>query len=243
MSFVLPEARLAYLDLLNRDSLHGSAWFQLAQVARVVGDPEDLVRTYYRKSIRINPRDYLSYFYLGSSLADSSETRHEGEFFLRKSLDINPFFLPAIERLGSYYSALKLDSLAALFYAEAADLRPKNPDFWFYLGESVRKLKLSDSAVVCFGRAIELDSTNAAYVGQFGYAYVQMKAYALAVAAYEHAILLEPDNPQFYSNLAIAYQRMDSVDAAVAAYEKALTYEPNSTESMFFLALALDQRK
>ena len=233
-NLVLPEALQTYRRVLELDSTHGPAWFHFAQISRVMQDPVDAVRQYYRTSIRLNPNDYLAYYYLGSSLADSADTHHEGEFFLLHAAELNPFYLPTIERLGTYYSGLRKDSLAAQQYLKAVRLRPKNPDFWFYMGESLRKMRRADSAIVCFREAMRLDPSQSIYVGQLGYAYVQLKRYGDAVEAYRKAISLEPDNVQFYRNLAIAYERLDSIDAAAAAYMDALqALEPAQFADLF----------
>ncbi len=233
-NLVLPEALQSYRRVLELDSAHASAWFQLAQISRALQEPIEDVRRFYRTSIRLNPGDYIASFYLGSSLADSGDTHLEGEHFLKRAAELNPYYVPTIERLGSYYSGLRKDSLAAQQYARAVDLRPKNPDFWFYLGESLRKMRRTDSAITCFREAIRLDPTQSIYVGQLGFAFVQAKEYGRAVEAYTRAIELEPDNVQFYRNLAIAYERTDSVDASVEAYLRAIqALEPGQFADLY----------
>lgn len=223
LNLFLPEAVREYRTLVEADPTFGLAWFSLAQAAKPMGEPDSLLRRYYRRAGELNPRDYLSRFHLGSILLEDSLTVGDGVQELRGCLELNPAFVPAIERLASHHFQAREDLEAAAYYRKAADLRPANAELRFYLGEVFRRQWQLDSALIHLRAATLLDPAKATYVGQLGYAYFQRKAYDSAAAAYQRALALEPDNPQFHVNLALTFERMDRVDAAAAAYRSAAT--------------------
>ncbi len=230
----LPEAVAEYRQVLGADPSFGPAWFHLAQALKPLGEPDSLIRQLYERAVQINPRDYLARFYLGSLLLEDSLHAFEGVQELRSCLELNPAFVPALERLASHHFRMREDIEAAAYYRKASDLRPGNAELRFYLGEIFRRQKQLDSALVHLLAATLLDSTKAVYVGQLGYAYFLMKAYDTAAETYRRAIMLEPDNPQFHLNLALTHERMDRIDDAADAYRAAVkAYAPDAFADIY----------
>src|SRR3989338_6265151 len=183
LSLLLNEANAQYVEVVRRDSTYGAAWFQLGQISRLLGATDSLQAAFYERALAVNPEDYLSLHYLGSILLDDT-TNSRGLRLLEASLARNPQFLPTAERLASYYFGKNLNAMAIQYYRWCAELRPKNPEFQFYLGESFRRLRLTDSAVVHLTAAIGLDSSKSSYRAQLGYAYFLAEKFNSAAEAY-----------------------------------------------------------
>src|SRR5512139_2910052 len=69
-NLVLSEADRQYQAVLARDSGFAPAWFQLAQVGKLLSKPDSLLRTYYEAAVRLGPEDYLAHYYLGLMLLE-----------------------------------------------------------------------------------------------------------------------------------------------------------------------------
>lgn len=230
----LAEAAHEYRRVLEQDPSVAPAWFSASQVIKLLGEPDSSVRSMLSQAVRLNPRDYLAHYHLGSMLLDDSSSSPNGVEHLRTSLGLNPSFLPSIERLASHFFRRKEDLEAAAYYRRAIDLRPSNAELHFYLGEVYRRQRQFDPALASLHEAVRLDTTKATYVGQLGYAYFQRKDYDSSAVAYRRAIALEPDNPQFHLNLALAYERMDSVDLAGRAYRAAASaHQPDAIADIY----------
>ena len=221
LSLLLNEANAQYVEVVRRDSTYGAAWFQLGQISRLLGATDSLQAAFYERALAVNPEDYLSLHYLGSILLDDT-TNSRGLRLLEASLARNPQFLPAAERLASYYFGKNLNAMAIQYYRWCAELRPKNPEFQFYLGESFRRLRLTDSAVVHLTAAIGLDSSKSSYRAQLGYAYFLAEKFNSAAEAYRDAIRIDEDTPQYYVNLALVLERLDATEMAANALEGAI---------------------
>jgi tetratricopeptide (TPR) repeat protein len=230
----LPEAVAEYRRVVDADSTHSTAWFQMAQAAKPLGEPDSLLQTYYTRVVQLNPRDYLARFYLGSMWLDDSTRVFDGVQELRSCLALNPVFVPVLERLATHHFRMREDIEAAAYYRKASDLRPANAELRFYLGEVFRRQKLLDSALVHLRAASQLDPAKATYIGQLGYAFFQLKEYDSAAATYRRAIALEPDNPQFHLNLALTYERMERIDDAAEAYRAAVrAHAPDAVADVY----------
>lgn len=218
----LPEAVSEYRRVVLADPTFSAAWFQLAQAAKPLGEPDTALQRYYEHVVQLNPRDYLARFYLGSLWLEDSLRLPDGVQELRSCLALNPSFVPALERLAAHHFRMREDLEAAAYYRKASDLRPANAELRFYVGEVFRRQKQLDSALVHLRAATQLDPTKATYVGQLGYAHFLRKEYDSAASTYLRAIELEPDNPQFHLNLALTYERLERIDDAAAAYHAAV---------------------
>lgn len=233
----LPEAVSAYQRIVAADSAFSAAWFQLAQAAKPLGEPDTILQGYYVRAVALNPRDYLARFYLVSLWLDDSLRVFDGVQELRSCLALNPSFVPALERLAAHHFRTREDLEAAAYYRKASDLRPANAELRFYLGEVFRRQKQLDSALVHLRAATGLDPSKATYIGQLGYAHFLRKEYDSAATTYLRAIELEPDNPQFYLNLALTYERLERIDDAAEAYRAAVRAQAPDAVADVYLQL------
>ena len=138
-----------------------------------------------------NPRDFLASYYMGTLMATSSE-RDSAAIFLKRSIQLNGGFVPAIDVLASLLYAQK-DYVGALqLYQKASLLRPSTADYLYKIGLCYRQLKDYDTAIVFMKKAVAIDSTNASYFAQLAYCHYFSDQY---------------DSSIFYSLKAISYRR------------------------------------
>jgi tetratricopeptide (TPR) repeat protein len=176
---------------------------------------------YFHEVIRKNPKDFLSYYYIGSALITLQQSDSAIQF-LSSSVTLNPNYLPAINSLASIYFGRKDYQEALRLFTKARAMRPEIADYHYKTGLCFQSAQRYDSAIVYYQNAIERDTSNDSYFAQLGYCELMNQNYDEAVTAYSKALLIDNENPLYYTNLALAYSKIDSVKQAASAYRKAI---------------------
>jgi tetratricopeptide (TPR) repeat protein len=215
------EARQQYERIIQADTTFLPAYFQLGVLVNAQRNDPKREEVIFRHIVRSQPRDFLSYHFLGDALIRLGSA-DEGRAMIATSISLNPNHVPAVTQLaGIYYSKNNLDEALRL-YTKASTLRPSDPTILFNAGECLRKLRMDSAAVSFYRKAFILDTSNARYAAQLGYAYFLRKEYDSSAMMYKRAIRLDDENPQFWLNLALVYQRMDSAQQTVDAFHGAI---------------------
>ncbi|MBI4428127.1 MAG: tetratricopeptide repeat protein [Ignavibacteriales bacterium] len=228
----LQEAQSAYESIIRMDSSFIPALFQLGVIFH---DQRDFPRSirFFTRVLTANPADFFGQYYLGSSFVGLGK-QDTAELFLRKSLELNQTFVPALVGLGSIQIAKKNWLEVLYLFERASALRPSNADYVYRIGQCYREFNDHIRAVAFFKKAAELDTSNALYLAQIGFVYYHLKQYPLSVDAYKKAIIIDDSNPVYYINLALSYVRMDSTELAIKAYEKAIAAtNPNQVAKLY----------
>jgi tetratricopeptide (TPR) repeat protein len=215
------EAQQQYERIIRTDTTFIPAYFQLGVLINAQRNDPRREEVIFRHIVRYQPRDFLSYHFLGDALIRLGSS-DEGRAMIATSISLNPNHVTAITQLaGIYYLKNNLDEALRL-YTKASSLRPSDPTILFNVGECLRKLRMDSAAVSFYRRAFFLDTSNARYAAQLGYAYFLRKEYDSSAVMYRRAIRLDDENPQFWLNLALVYQRMDSAQQTIDAFHGAV---------------------
>ncbi|MBN1399064.1 MAG: tetratricopeptide repeat protein [Bacteroidetes bacterium] len=190
-------------------------------------------KSYFSYVVDINPRDYLSFYYLGI-LSFGLGQRDTAMYFLDRSIKLNNGFVQSIDFLASLYYSKKNYLSAIQLYQKASQLRPTNAEFIFKEGLCNRQLKEYDKAILCFSKAVAIDSTNPSYFAQLGYAYYYKERYDSSIYFNCKAISYDNENIQYYNNLAAAYQKVDSTDKLIDVYYKMIDlHDPDEIADIY----------
>ncbi|MBI5214998.1 MAG: tetratricopeptide repeat protein [Ignavibacteriae bacterium] len=196
------------------------ARFQLALLNYESKNMEQALN-YFHEVIKKNPKDFLSYYYIGSALMNLQKSDSAIEF-LSTSISLNPNYLPAINSLASIYFGKKEYHEAFRLFTKARTMRPEVADYHYKTGLCYQSTQNYDSAIVYYSNAIERDTSNDTYLAQLGYCQLMLQNYEEALSAYSKALLIDNENPLYYTNLALAYSKLDSVKQAASTYRKAI---------------------
>jgi tetratricopeptide (TPR) repeat protein len=180
-----------------------------------------------------NPRDFSSYYYLGSCLLNLKMADSSRRYFAA-CVTLNHSYAPAMLALASltfdgrdYHEALRL-------YSACAALSPNSPDIFYRMGLCNIRLEDYAAAETTFRRASELDPERDIYHAQLGYVYLLENCCDSAAVEYERAILIDRDNPLYYVNLALAMSKLNRVDQAVSAYQQAVvSHHPENISDVY----------
>lgn len=225
------EARDQYNAILARDSEFLPA---LCNLGNLAFDRRDYVTAadMFGRAVRLNARDYLSYYNLAASLVNLGKPDSAMQF-LRASIALNRRSIPSLSLLASLYYKRKEYLDAERLYGMIIARDSGNADIWAHRGYCMEKLKDPSGAVECFRNASIIDTTNATYPARLGQAYFELKIFDSAAASYIRAAELEEENPVLYLNAGLAYASMDSLARALGAFQQ--SYASSHTERLGLL--------
>jgi tetratricopeptide (TPR) repeat protein len=203
------------------DSTYIPALFQLGLTYAAQKKYPEKEYAVFSSLIERNPNDFLSLYYLSEALKRSN-LQDSGAQYLRRSLAVNPRYLPALISLSNYLNSRKQYAEALPYYLRADSVRGDNKDLKFQIGECYRRLEDLTNAKLFFKRAIAMDSSNGMYHAQLAYAYFSAGQYDSSAAAYQLAIANDDENPQYHMNLALVYQKLEMHDLVILSYRNAV---------------------
>lgn len=225
------DARIQYRLILAQDSTFLPALFNLGTLCfdgRDFGTAADL----FSKAVRLNARDYLSYYNLAASLVNIGRPDSAMQF-LRASLALNPRYVPCLSLLASLYYRRNEYQDAERLYGMIVAGDSGNADCWARRGYCMEKLRDPKRAVYCFRNASRFDTTNATYYARLGQAYFELKIFDSAAVSYLRAASLEEESPVLFLNAGLAYASMDSLEKALDVFHR--SYVASHTERLGFL--------
>ncbi len=214
------EAEDQYQVILGQDSTFLPAIFQLGLLTY---ERREYRRAseHFQRIVRMNPRDFLSLYYLGACFA-TMEQPDSARYVLSACVTLQPSYTPAVALLASLYFAKPDYGQALRLYSRAVQSRPDNADLLYRKGLCHEKLSDYTEAIAVFRSAIAIDTAHVHAYAHLGQVYFQMAKYDSAIAAYEHAVRLEEDNPSLYVNIALAWERQDSIERSASSFEHAV---------------------
>ncbi len=226
------QAQHEYEVIIGKDSSYVPAYWQLGVLfydQKMYGQAAGV----FQHLIALNARDFLGYYYLGSSLAglknfDSARTCFAACF------TINRDYVPAITGLASLYYDARDYREALRLYTIASARLPENAELCYKIGLCHNRLEQYPEAIAPLQHAILMDSLKDFYYAQLGYAYLFEKKFDSAEVEYRKAVMLDEDNPLYYVNLALALSRMNRIDNAADSYQHALaSYHPENIADVY----------
>ncbi len=230
------EAVLQLETCLRLDSAFVPARFQLGlTIAAMKNQPEREIEL-FSSLARNNPNDFLSLYYI-SDACKRMGLQDSAMVYLRRSIDINPRYTPALIAAANYLHGQKRYADALRLYLAADSLRSGNKDLIFQIGECYRKLGNIESAKRYFSSAIALDSMNSLYHAQLAYAHYSAGEFDSSVAAYRMAIAYDGENAQYYLNLALVFQQLNKSEETIRSYKDAVRVMHPETIALVFYDL------
>ncbi len=215
------EAAKQLAACIAMDSLFIPAQFQLGLTyAAWKQDPEKEIEI-FSSLVRHNPNDVPSLYYLAEATKRIGQ-QDSAAGFLRRALNVNPRYHPALIAYSNYLSGRKKYAEAMPYYLRADTVRNDNKDLKYQIGECYRKLGDLQNAKKYFFQSIALDSTNGMYHAQLAYTYYAAEQYDSSAAEYLKAIANDQENAQYYLNLALVYKKLNVTPMVADAYTTAI---------------------
>ncbi|MFZ4621511.1 MAG: tetratricopeptide repeat protein, partial [Bacteroidota bacterium] len=202
------------------DSTYIPARFQLGLTYAAQKKYPEKEHAVFSSLIERNPNDFVSLYYLSEALK-RMDLPDSAAPFLRRSLTVNPRYLPALISMSNYLNAKKEYPEALIYYLRADSVRSDNKDLKFQIGECYRRLGDLQNAKYFFKQSLAMDSTNAMVHAQLAYAYFSANQYDSSAQCYQRAIALDDENPQYYKNIALVYKKLNMTEMVVRSYENA----------------------
>lgn len=131
---------------------------------------------------------------------------------------------------------------AARRYARAVELRPGDPELWYWLGVSRHRCGDLEGALDAYREAVRLEPTSVRAHYNFGIALVAMQDLDGAIAELAEAVRLDPEYGLAHYNLGVALALQGNVNAALAALETSVRLEPGNAEGHLNLGALLEAR-
>jgi len=226
------QAQHEYEFIIGKDSSYIPAYWQLG-VLFYEQKMYERASGVFLHLITVNPRDFLSYYYLGSSFVGLKNI-DSARMYLATCLTINRDFVPAITALASLYYDARDYREALRLYTIALTRFPENAELNYKIGLCHNRLEQYPDAIAPLQQAIRIDSLKDLYHAQLGYAYLFEKKFDSAEVEYRKAVKLDEDNPLYYVNLALALSRLNRIDDAADSYQRALaSYHPENIADVY----------
>ncbi len=109
----------------------------------------------------------------------------------------------------------------------AAELFPKEPEVWHYLGDALCEGLQYDRGVDAFTKALTLRPDYVEAMSDLGYNYTNGKQYGRAIDVLTRATRVNSDYPIVWNNLGSAYVGNKQYPEAVNAYKRAVALSPD----------------
>lgn len=203
------------------DSAYIPARFQLGLTYAAQKKYPEKELAVFTALIERNPNDFVSLYYVSEALK-RMDLPDSGAPYLRRSLAVNPRYLPSLISLSNHLNGKKNYAEALEYYLRADSVRGDNKDLKFQIGECCRRLGDREKAKQYFKQAIAMDPTNGLYHAQLAYTYFTAEQYDSSAAAYHTAIINDEENAQYHMNLALVYQKLEMQEQVIASYKNAV---------------------
>jgi tetratricopeptide (TPR) repeat protein len=117
-------------------------------------------------------------------------------------------------RLAGFYFGRKTYRQASRLLSEVVELRPKDAESWYRLGQSRNQLQVGDQGVDCFRKAYALEPSNAAYAHTFAQALNTPAEFKANLKLYQFA---DDRGPSLHERYGLAMAYFYNGDAAASA--------------------------
>lgn len=188
--------------------------------------------------IRKNPRDAKAGLRL-AQIQRYLKQPAEAERFLRRVLDFDPGYLPAIVELAELYRATGHEEAALARYREAIALAPEDASLHYRLGFYLYTLRRPAEAEAAYLQALQIDPQLVPAYNNLAAACLARGDLPAALAHYRKALEIEPGHVEIRFNLAQVALKMGDPVSAASAFQEVLAREPGHLEANLALASLL----
>lgn len=185
----------------------------------------DLVITYLRKAIDLDPNYVYAHSSLGVAYAHKGLYDDAVEQY-KEALRIDPDYAGAHYNLGNHYTRKGLYNDAIREYKDALRIEPHLADAHYNLGLAYYNKGLYDDAVSEYKEALRIGPDHADAHHNLGLAYYNKGLYDDAIRECKEALRIEPDFAEAQYNLALVLETRDKV-AALRQWKRYLAVAEN----------------
>ena len=217
----------------------GIYYYQIMQYEPAVNE--------FMKAVKEDPKSPEPYIQLSllsmNAAIPSYQDKEKAVEYAKKSVDLAPNSLRALDTLANAYFFAGRHDLAEETIGRALEKSPGNPvleeslmHFRNIVKGSAEEHNLKGAelmeggdyggAAEEFKTAITIDPEFSDGYYNLGKVYSQIKDYDQALTAYKKAIELNPDNPRYHYNLAIVYSQKGMTDESEQEYLSAIALDP-----------------
>ncbi len=221
----LNEAKLIYEDLLKVVPSHPDVLANLGTIELQFGNTEAGV-SYLKKSISINPNQYIFLTNLGNGLIDLNKSE-EAILYFDMALKIAPEASNILYNKARAYKALKKYEESEVTYLTAIQINPKNPLLYMNLGFLYNELGDYQKALYHYNQGIQITPNNHEIIYNRGIVYANLRQYELAITDFDKAVDLNPDFKQALYNKSFIKLSTRSFSEGWLLYENRWVLEKN----------------
>ncbi len=175
---------------------------------------------------------------LGNARKAAGDLEGAAEIY-RRSLALQPDYLPCLYNLGLVLHELKRVEEAERCFRRVVELDPRDADALMHLGALLDGRSRFEEAEEVHRAVVELRPENAQLHYRLAFARKQIGRIHEAAASYRRALELQPDLAQAHNDLANILQDEGRLDEAIAHYREAVRFAPFSPAAHNNLGSAL----
>ncbi len=237
------QAEKAYLSSIQLSEGFWKATVALALLYYKQGKEVEAME-YFRKSIKLNPKDSISYSFLIFAHYKAKEIE-AAKSLLEEAMSNGIQNTEFYNLMGIIYSEQKDYLKASEFFKKSIDLQDTSTTR-FYLGVVYDKMEMPDKMEEEMKKAIAIDPDNAMALNYLGYSYLlKNKNLQEAYEMIKKACAIEPDNAAFLDSLGWEYYKRGNYKKAKKYLEKAADKEKDEEiyEHLGYLYLEMKEYK
>jgi len=160
---------------------------------------------------------------------------------LRRTLEIEPNYLPAYFSLGALFVNMNQQERAINEYRKILEKRPDNASTYTLIGMLEDSRQNYDAAAESYRKALELDQNSAIAANNLAWLYATRGMGNLdeAVRLAQQIVQKYPEQNGFADTLGWVYYKKNLYGAAVEQLKKVVSRDQNSATYNFHLGMAL----
>ncbi|HZG50630.1 MAG TPA: tetratricopeptide repeat protein, partial [Pyrinomonadaceae bacterium] len=168
--------------------------------------------------------DTASLYFLKSSIYGKQRDAQQAEAALRRTLELDPGFVPALNALGSLYVNTNRPDEAIAEFRRMGERRPDDPTPYMLIGMVEDGRKNYDASTEAYRRALTLNAENAFAANNLAWNYAEYGKGNLdeAVRLAQGVVQKFPDEPGYADTLGWVYYKKGLHAAAVEQLQKAV---------------------
>lgn len=230
-------------NFININPKISSVYSEMGMAYSAMGDA-DVAKVSFEKALALDPNDVRAIYGKASLLKASGIKLREAKDMLSKTLEIDPFFLPALEELG-------------LMYFEEGNVRKGDDYYKIALDhaspEEVNGVKVNyaevliqtghyDKGIAVFDSLVQERPEDARLRLSLARAYKVVEKYDDAITQLHIAQELEPENPAYPMELGALFADLGLIDEARDTYYTIIHMYPTHIEAQKALTDLLSKR-
>ncbi|MBI4245037.1 MAG: tetratricopeptide repeat protein [Planctomycetes bacterium] len=176
-------------------------------------------------------------FYLQAVAHINKGDIKSARLFLERSLEYNPKFTYALNKLASIHWEREEDlDEAKTLYNKTLQIDPNNIEAYLGLGRIYLRQGLTEKTLFYCDKVIGLDQNNPDVYSILGAVKLMNKEYEKTIEYLNKSIRLKPQNEAVLSNLGYTYEKLGMYEKAINHLEEAIKLQPLYFIAYFYLA-------